>query len=200
MARETREKDGSGGQDRLTRCILQVCDATGSLIEYWGFKAVHGRTWALLALHREPMSQTEIADLLGISRSLVSGVISELTEYGLVEQTSDHRTAPYRAVMDIWPTIKDVLRSREWMLLEQSRLALETAIEEAEMAVADHQEIAFDMGRMKMLLAMTELTQALLKILFALGIPRSIENANEWLTRASTLVTFFRNASKDGAS
>ena len=194
-----RESLPKGGppSDHLARRVLQVCDATGALIEYWGFKAVHGRAWALLALHKSPMSQSEVAEVLGVSRSLISGVMSDLSDYGLVEPTSPHRNAPYTAVMDIWPAIKDVLRSREWMLLEQSRLALEAAIEEADMALSDGESIPYDPARMRLLLAMTELTQALLKILFALGIPRSIENANEWLGKASTLVTYFRNAARD---
>jgi DNA-binding transcriptional regulator GbsR (MarR family) len=189
---------GSSGPptDRLTKRVLQVSDAMGALIEYWGFKAVHGRAWALLAIRREPMSQSEVAEYLGVSRSLISGVMSELSEYGLVETTSDHRNAPYTAVMDIWPAIKDVLRSREWMLLEQGRLALEAAIEEAEMVAEEEGPGLYDPARMRLLLAMTELTQALLKILFALGIPRSIDNANEWLKKASSLVTYFRQATR----
>lgn len=189
----TRVTDNAAGNERLRRSVLQVCDSAGSFIEYWGFKAVNGRVWTLLALHREPMSQSEIAEVLGVSRSLISGVISELSDYGLVEATRNHRNAPYTAVMDVWPSIKEVLRTREWMLLESSRLALEAAIEEAEIAISDGEAIPFDPDRMRLLLAMTELAQALLKLLFTLGVPRSIDNANEWIRRASSLVNYFRN-------
>lgn len=197
QGRETVREGGGAqvGNERLRRSVIQVCDAAGAFIEYWGFKAINGRVWTLLALHREPMSQSDIAELLGVSRSLISSVMSDLSDYGLVEAVSEHRNAPYTAVMDVWPPIKEVLRAREWMLLETTRLALEAAIEEAEIASGAGEAIAFDVGRMKLLLAMTELAQALLKILFALGVPRSIDNANEWLTRASSLVNFFRNAS-----
>ncbi len=174
---------------------MKVCDAAGAFIEYWGFKAVNGRVWTLLALHKDPLSQSEIAESLGVSRSLISSVISELSDYGLVEATSTHRNAPYRALMDVWPPIKEVLRTREWMLLEASRLALEAAIEEVDIADSVGQDVPFDRNRMKLLLALTELGQALLKLLFALGVPRSVENANEWITRASTVVNYFRNAS-----
>ena len=71
-------------RDRMTLRILGVCDAVGAFIEGWGFRAIHGRVWALLALSRAPMPQTVIAETLGVSRSLVSLAISELMEYGLV--------------------------------------------------------------------------------------------------------------------
>ena len=118
------------GTDRLGAKVRHVCEAVGDFIAYWGFKAIHGRIWTLLALRREPMSQVEVADFLQVSRSLVSGAMSELVEHGLVRPLSEHRNAPYEAVVDIWPTISDVLRDREWMLIEAARLALEGAVEE----------------------------------------------------------------------
>src|SRR4051812_41709734 len=58
------------GRDPLTTRIGQVCDAVGAFIEYWGFKAIHGRIWALLALRNGPLAQAEIAKTLGVSRAL----------------------------------------------------------------------------------------------------------------------------------
>ena len=37
-------------QEILDRRVLEVCDAIGEFIEYWGFKSIHGRVWAMLAL------------------------------------------------------------------------------------------------------------------------------------------------------
>lgn len=178
--------------DPLTRRVLHVGDTVGQFIEYWGFKAIHGRVWTLLALHETPLSQTEVADILGCSRSLISTTISELVSYGLVKPISDHRKAPYTAHLDVWPTIADVLRSREWMLLEASRQALEAALEEAEDVQAERGHVPFDLGRMRLLLTMTEMAQSLLKLLIAIRRPstitRPLEGVGTWMIKAATLV------------
>ena len=118
------ESARSEPHDPLARSVLQVGQAAGSFIEYWGFKAIHGRIWTVLALHIEPLSQTEICELLGVSRSAVSTAMAELVEFGLVRPVDGHRHAPYEAILDIWPAVAEVLRSREWMLLESARVAL----------------------------------------------------------------------------
>lgn len=174
---------------RLDKRVLKVCDEVGSFIEYWGFKAIHGRVWTLLAISDGPLSQIEIAERLGVSRSLISTVMSELVEYGLVRAVSQHRNAPYEAVIDVWPTISDVLRQREWMLLESARNSLEAAREEAELAGEGH---AYRIERIQLLLTMTELAQALLKVLIAIRMPRSLDGFSDWITRAGTLVKSLR--------
>lgn len=174
--------------DPATRRVLQVCDAVGAFIEYWGFKSIHGRVWTLLALRARPMPQTEIASILGVSRSLISGAVSELVEHGLVRATGDHRNAPYEAVMDFWPTIADVLRGREWMLLERARLAIEGAIDEVERADDLGEPVVWDAGRMKVLLAFTELGQALLRALMSVKAPRRPDRVGHWLKGAASVV------------
>ena len=180
---------------RLDQRVLQVCDAAGAFIEYWGFKAILGRVWTLLALHREPMSQTELAHSLGVSRSLVCGAVDELARLGLVRPLGATRNAPYVAVLDVWPTISDVLRSREWMLLESARLALDAAIEEADLARAAGKPVAYEIGRMRLLLAMTDSAQALLRMLIAMRGARPLEAFGGWVTRATQLIQSFRATS-----
>jgi DNA-binding transcriptional regulator GbsR (MarR family) len=178
----------AAASDRQIRRVVQVSEACGRFIEYWGFKAIHGRVWTLLALRATPLSQTEIANTLGVSRSLVSGAVAELVDYGLVRAVGAHRNAPYEAVMDFWPTIADVLRTREWMLLESARVALEGAIDEAEYAQATGAPVIFDVERMKLLLALTEVGQSLLRILIGMRMPRGGERFATWLKNASGLV------------
>lgn len=172
--------------------MLKVCEAVGGFIEYWGFKAIHGRIWALLALRTEPLNQIEIAELLGVSRSLISGAVAELLSYGLVRPVSGHRNAPYEAVLDVWPTISDVLRSREWMLLETARNSLEAAVEEAEIAERAGVETPYSTDRLRQLLTMTELAQVLCKMLIAIRMPKSMEGAGDWVKRAAALVSSLR--------
>jgi DNA-binding transcriptional regulator GbsR (MarR family) len=181
----------SPSQARLKRRVVRVCEATGEFIAWWGFKSIHGRIWALLALSRDPVSQAEISRTLGVSRALVSGAIAELLEFGLVRPRSDNRLAPYEAVMDIWPVIADVMRRREWMLVERARVSLEAAVEEAEVALELEGDMPYDLDRMRLILGLTEMAQAFMKILMALRVPRSLDAMTGWLGRASRLTARF---------
>ena len=174
--------------DRLTRRVLRVGDSVGGFIEYWGFKRIHGRVWVLLALHKEPLAQTEIAQILEVSRSLISGAISDLAAHGLVRTVGEHRNAPYEAMIDFWPTIADVLRGREWMLLESARVALEGAVQEAERAHDQGRSMRYDVDRMRVLLAFTELGQTLLRVLISMRTPRGVERLGGWFRSASNIV------------
>lgn len=180
--------EGEARSERLRRRVLQVCNASGTLVEYWGFKSIIGRVWTLLALTRAPLAQTEIADQLGVSRSLVSGAISELTDLGLVEATEEHRNAPYRAVMDVWPIISDVLRSREWMLLESTRLALEAALEETQLEGGG----PYDAGRMRVVLQMIEAIQKLLAFVLAVRRSDSVRGLQTWIASVTSLLDTLR--------
>ncbi len=189
---ESKEAQSPKAVTPLERSVARVCDEAGRFIEYWGFKAIHGRIWTLLALHRRPLSQSEISQLLGVSRSLVSGAVSELVGYGLAKSVGSHRNAPYEAVMDVWPTISDVLRSREWMLLEGARVALDGAIEEAQYARDTGQATRWDIDRMLMLLSMTEMAQGLLKLLISIRAPRAAERFGGWLKGAAGIAIRLR--------
>tara|TARA_Y100001934_G_scaffold273755_1_gene364600 strand:+ start:1775 stop:2389 length:615 start_codon:yes stop_codon:yes gene_type:complete len=179
--------------DRLEKKVLKVCDGAGAFIEYWGFKAIHGRVWTLLALHKRPLSQTELASKLGVSRSLLSSTIAELQDYGLVRAISEHRNAPYQAALDVWPTITEILRTREWMLLESARVALEAAIEEGDVCRAMDETPSYDVKKMKLLLTMTESAQGFLRILVTMRLPKATDNLGSWVGRAQTLVRGLRN-------
>lgn len=174
--------------DRLEERALAACDAVGAFIETWGFRAIHGRVWTLLALRSEPMAQTEIADTLGVSRSLVSLAMRELGHYGLVHALSDHRNAPYEARLDVWPTITDVVRGREWMLIERARLSLEAAVDEAEHAKAEGRTTPYDLERLRLLLRMSEFAQVVLRTVLAVRMPRSLDAFSRWMSGAGRVL------------
>jgi DNA-binding transcriptional regulator GbsR (MarR family) len=178
--------------DRLTQRVLAVTEAVGKFIEGWGFKSIQGKVWTLLAVSATPIAQTDIAEILGVSRSLVSLAIAELTTYGLVRAEGEHRNAPYSARLDVWPAIADVLRGREWMLIEGARVALEAAVEEAELAREGGYRGPYDLGRMRLLLAMTELAQTVLRVLLSVRVPRSLESFERWLRDAHRFMRRFR--------
>ena len=176
--------------DRLERQVLAVCDAAGALVEYWGFKSILGRTWALLALRRTPLAQARIAEVLGVSRSLVNAAITELTGYGVVRSVGEHRNAPYEAVLDVWPAVSAVLRSREWMLLERFRLALEGALDETLLDPGSRYSIV----RIRLLLTMISAIQRLLGLVIGVRRPKTVETIKEWVAGANDLLEALRGA------
>lgn len=176
------------GPDRLTLRVIAVCDAVGAYIEGWGFRSIHGRVWALLAMRDGPMAQAEIAETLGVSRSLVSLAISELTQFGLVRATSDARNAPWEPTWDVWPTITDVIRSREWMQMERARQALEAALSEAQFARESGTPSPWDERRIRLLLTMTEFAQTTLRAILSVRMPRSLEAFGTWLQKSSRVI------------
>jgi DNA-binding transcriptional regulator GbsR (MarR family) len=185
-------KSMSGGaeSERLERQILAVCDAAGGLVEYWGFKSILGRTWALLAVRQEPLAQARIAEMLGVSRSLVNGAITELAGYGVVRSVGEHRNAPYEAVLDVWPAISSVLRQREWMLLESFRLALEGALDEALLDPGSRYSVV----RIRLLLKMISAIQRLLGLVIAVRRPNAVATIKEWVQGANQLLESLRGA------
>ncbi len=180
---------------RLERRILAVCDAAGGFIEYWGFKSIHGRIWTLLALSKSPLTQMQVVDTLSVSRSLISTAMGELVQFGLVQPVSEHRNSPYVAVLDVWPTVSEILREREWMILETARNAIEAALEEVELAEQQGMDTDYSSDRLRLLLNMTDSAQAMAKMLISLRIPTSLEGVGQWVGRARSLLQSFRGGS-----
>ena len=168
-------------EERIRQQVLQVCNAVGDFIETWGFRGIHGKTWALLALSNQPLSQSQIAQRLGVSRSLVNLAISELAQRALVEPVDETRNSPYRARTDVWPSITNVLRSREWTLIEQTRLALEPLRDELLILKQTGKESTYDINRVELLLTMTELAQTMLRAILAVRMPASTEALLPWM-------------------
>ena len=180
-------------QERLRRRMLGVCEAVGEFIEYWGFKAIHGRVWTLLAVHHTPLTQIQIARLLGVSRSLVSGSVSELVRLGLIRATHNSRNTPYEAVIDVWPTITEVLRGREWMLIESTRIALEGAVDELAVAQEEGKDIEWDIDRIRFLLTMTEVAQTFVRMLLRIRTAPTLDTFGRWFGRATDVVRRLRS-------
>lgn len=159
--------------DPLTQRVLDVCERTGDFIAWWGFRAIHGRVWTLLALLDRPLSQSDMAELLGVSRGLISGAVAELEDWRLVMRVSEDRRAPIVANLDVWPVITHVLRRREWMLLEGVRVALDAAMQEAAHHEACGKTPPFSRQRLAYLAELTTLAQSVLKVILELrSIPR----------------------------
>ncbi len=172
---------------RLDERVLAVCDVVGDFIETWGFRSIHGRVWTMLALSNQALSQSQVAEQLGVSRSLVHLAVTELMDYGLVRPTNGGRNAPYEARIDVWPTVTQVLREREWMLIERARMALVALEEAAEQARIAGFKSNYDLQRIRLLLAMTELAQTTLKAILSVRMPGSLDAFAKWLRRSRNL-------------
>lgn len=177
------------GSERLDHRVQQVCSAAGTLMEYWGFKSILGRVWTYLALRARPMSQTDVADALGVSKSLVSAAVTELSGYGLVRAVGEGRNAPLEVNMDVWPVITDILRTREWLLLESARLALDQAIDEAQVSGSSG---AYDVRRMEVIKAMIAAVQRLLGIVISIRMAGSAAGVQDWIATATNLIDSLR--------
>ena len=185
MAREANKRPPRPqGRDAAHTAAVRACDAVGTFIESWGFRSIHGRVWTLLALSEGSLSQAEIAELLGVSRSLVHLAISELAGFGLVRAESDRRNAPYVAIIDVWPVIVEVLRTREWMLIERSRSALEALQTEVRRASGS----GYDPSRVDLLLAMCDLAQSTLRAILSVRMPANFDGFGKWLGRTRIVV------------
>lgn len=107
--------------------LRSVAESIGNFIEYWGFRNIHGRIWALAFLAPEPITTEEIMDRLDVSKGLVSRAISELIEHKLliVEGTCGFGRRKYIASEDVGSVVHDVLRQREQVLLEETSRNIE---------------------------------------------------------------------------
>lgn len=70
----------------VARWEARAAEAVGTAIEFWGFKANHGRVWALLYLRGKAMSAGAIQEALGLSKGAVSMVTRELEQWRVVRR------------------------------------------------------------------------------------------------------------------
>ena len=150
-------------RDPVDILVLQACDAVGRFIEYWGFKAVHGRVWTYLTLRGQPVRQIEISTTLGLSRASVSVTLAELEKLTLVRRSSTAKRSPWESQTTVWPVITDILRKREGVILREAQDALGKALR-----AIDHQPGKYHPERLRELLTMTDMMHALLRLLLGL--------------------------------
>jgi len=101
--------------------VKDTLDEIGAFIEYWGFRRVDGSVWTLIYLSARPLSGQEIADLLGLSKGMVSLAINQLLAYRVIRET--HRGAGrsiyYDSAENLEKVIFDVLKNRESRMLKK---------------------------------------------------------------------------------
>ena len=117
---ESNERFMSDKQFPSEANLLKIADKIGHFIEYWGFKAVHGRIWTLIFLSPEPVDAGYLISNLKISKTLVSMTLKDLLSYQVIIEIKKERpgTQKYKINPDIMGVIFDVIRKRELRMLE----------------------------------------------------------------------------------
>ena len=144
------------------KALAGAARSVGNFIEYWGFRNIHGRFWAVIFLAKEPISTADLIKRLGVSKALASRTINELLEYGLIEHAgnTEHGRHTYSAREDVGATVHTVLRNREMLLLNQSLQSF------TQLAMHSKQELksrGIDYEKLKQLMILTEENKGLLE-------------------------------------
>src|SRR2546422_9425540 len=113
---------GMGPREQEPDLLHEVADAVGALMEFWGFKRVMGRVWALLYLRGDALSASELCDQLSISSGAASMALSELEHWAVVRRIRKpgDRREYFEAETDIWQMISRGLRERELAQIERA--------------------------------------------------------------------------------
>lgn len=115
--------------DTSRQAELRVADQVGRLMEFWGFKRVHGRVWTILFLATDPLPSAEIRKRLSISVGAASMALAELRRWGAVrEASSSGRAVHYEPETNIWRLISRVMQDRERRILDESLETFEDAL------------------------------------------------------------------------
>lgn len=135
--------------------LLALADRVGEFIEYWGFKHVEGKIWAVIFLSAEPRDMTYLVENLGLSKALVSMSVARLVEYDVIKAVypDRQRYQAYEANPNVLEVIFNVLRSRERVML--SRI-LSTANELARRSEVDFKEMGYSSLRVRFLAQMVK--------------------------------------------
>ena len=117
--------------ERQAEAELLVAEAVGKLIEFWGFRAVLGRIWAILYLSEKPLSAAELCGRLSISTGAASMALSDLERWGVVlrHRPQGERKDFFEPETDIWRMVSRVYRERELVQIERALEAFAQAAE-----------------------------------------------------------------------
>ena len=110
--------------------LARLAGVVGQFIEYWGFKEVQGRLWLYLFVSHDPLSSTELAQLLKISPALVTQSVKILLQYQVIltAPKGQNGVLRYRANPNVAQAIRGVLQNREALMLKQTIVQAEKVL------------------------------------------------------------------------
>jgi DNA-binding transcriptional regulator GbsR (MarR family) len=158
--------------DPIATAELRVAEMIGSLMEFWGFKAVMGRLWSILYLSPQPLSAAELGERLSLSTGSISMALADLQKWGVVRKAwrPGERRDYYEPETSIWKMVSRVFRERELAKVRESIEAFESAIKllqqsRARAASDEKKRLKFIEGRLTSLLTLARLGEGLLSML-----------------------------------
>lgn len=105
-------------KEQLEHDLCELSNSIGEFIHYWGFKKIHGKIWCLLFLSREPLDATQLIELTGVSKALMSQSLQELIGYKVIEVLDENKKKKrYVTNPNVLTVITSILRQREQVLL-----------------------------------------------------------------------------------
>ncbi len=153
---------------------LRIAEVIGKLMEFWGFKAVMGRLWAILYLTPEPLSAAELCERLQLSTGAVSMALADLQKWGVVKKAwrPGERRDFYEPETSIWKMVSRVFRERELGMMREAIEAFEAALKAVAQARAkatpdEKRRLKFVEGRLDALLALSRIGEGLLNMLLS---------------------------------
>lgn len=150
----------------------RVVDLIGRLMEFWGFKAVLGRVWAVLYLSPSPLSAAELGERLSVSAGAISMALGELQKWGVVRKAwrPGERRDYYEPETRIWKMVSRVLRERELTLVTEVIATFESALKQTAQARGratpeEKRRLRFVERRLQTLLTLARVGEGLLNLL-----------------------------------
>ena len=159
-----------GKPGRTDDPVLQVADAVGGLIQFWGFKRNMGRVWTVLYLSSSPLSAVDLQDSLSMSTGAVSMTVNELLNWGVIRKTwvPGERRDFFEAETSIWKMVSRVFRERELRQIHtaidvfQKAIAVLSRRRDASASVDERSQLQFKLGRIEGLLVLAKIGEGLL--------------------------------------
>jgi DNA-binding transcriptional regulator GbsR (MarR family) len=174
MVRFTLSSEVVAEESPIADVERRVAEMIGGLMEFWGFKAVHGRMWTVLYLSPEPLSAAELGDRLALSTGAVSMALADLQKWGVVKKAwrPGERRDYYEPETSIWKMISRVFRERELTYVREAIAAFEAALktiaqQRSKVSAEDKRLLKFIEGRIQSLLTLSRIGESLLSLLVA---------------------------------
>ena len=169
-----KQQDPNDSQPLWREAELRAADATGRLMEFWGFRRHMGRLWTILYLSPEPMTTAELSETLQLSSSAVSLSLGELVRWGAVRKTwlPGERKDFYRAESNVWKLLRRVYERRELNLVREASDAFVDAqrfLDEArdQLSGSDRKRVDYMRKRVSRLSALMKTAERLVRLLIA---------------------------------
>lgn len=147
----------------LPPSLLELENAVGHFMEYWGFKRIHGRIWAHLFTSQGPLDSTALMARLRVSKGLMSLALRDLLEHEVIkcDHVGRHGTTYYVANANLQEVVTNVLRKRESRMLEQAQRAVDGL---SRLSSVELKRLGLDPERVQTVRRLVESSQILLSM------------------------------------